>query len=210
MANGDKLYAKQRLEAEAREYEERQRATPPLVHGTLDISPQPASWTFASNSKEIVRIYPDGRVVKNPELSWDEAALAFWEAVERTRAPQPSVPSGEAVAWGLADANGYLRGAKLYRGNLPEAKRDLESALNIELHEVPLYAAPPQDRVSEAMVETLAKRLAAEAYVDTRHRDLLPVEPFSWDVMLTDFQREQWSGRARLHLDAALSAGRGE
>jgi hypothetical protein len=56
------------------------------------------------------------------------------------------------VAWGLADANGYLRGAKLYRGNLPEAKRDLESALNIELHEVPLYAAPPQDRVSEARI----------------------------------------------------------
>jgi YD repeat-containing protein len=131
--------------------------TPPLVHGTLDISPQPASWTFASNSKEIVRIYPDGRVVKNPELSWDEAALAFWEAVERTRAPQPSVPSGEAVAWGLADANGYLRGAKLYRGNLPEAKRDLESALNIELHEVPLYAAPPQERVSEAVREVLSR-----------------------------------------------------
>ena len=74
----------------------------------------------------------------------------------------------------------------------------------------PQPSAPPQERVSEAMVETLAKRLAAEAYVDTRHRDLLPVEPFSWDVMLTDFQREQWSGRARLHLDAALSAGRGE
>jgi hypothetical protein len=73
-----------------------------------------------------------------------------------------------------------------------------------------MQAAPPQERVSEAMVETLAKRLAAEAYVDTRHRDLLPVEPFSWDVMLTDFQREQWSGRARLHLDAALSAGRAD
>ena len=152
---------------------------------------------------------------RREESEFGRVTREWWECRDcrtefRALAPQPSAPSGEAVAWGLADANGYLRGAKLYRGNLPEAKRDLESALNIELHEVPLYAAPPQERVSEAMVETLAKRLAAEAYVDTRHRDLLPVEPFSWDVMLTDFQREQWSGRARLHLDAALSAGRAD
>jgi hypothetical protein len=107
-------------------------------------------------------------------------------------APQPSVPSGEAVAWGLADANGYLRGAKLYRGNLPEAKRDLESALNIELHEVPLYAAPPQERVSEV----------TEAMVEAGYVAMYRT--------MNEFGPIASTRAARAILTAALSAGRAD
>ena len=57
-------------------------------------------WTFQSGgSTHIVTITADGRVIRNPDVTWDEAALCFWEAVERVRqAATPTLTAdGEAV-----------------------------------------------------------------------------------------------------------------
>jgi hypothetical protein len=119
-------------------------------------------WTFASNSKELVRIYPDGRVVKNPEVSWDEAALVFWDTVERTRAPQPSVPSGEAVAWAPQLVDGSMPLLVYASVDFRTVEQAVENFIKPEHWRViPLYAAPPQDRVSE-VTEAMAFAAWAE------------------------------------------------
>ena len=46
----------------------------------------PSLCIFARDSREIVRITPDGRVIVNPEFTVDEAARAFWEAVQKLAA----------------------------------------------------------------------------------------------------------------------------
>jgi hypothetical protein len=37
----------------------------------------------ASDSREIMRLTPDGQVIVNPEFTVDEAARAFWDAVQK-------------------------------------------------------------------------------------------------------------------------------
>jgi hypothetical protein len=36
-------------------------------------------------SRELFRITGDGRVIRNPEVTWDECAQLFWEAVDAMR-----------------------------------------------------------------------------------------------------------------------------
>lgn len=58
-------------------------------------------WTFQSGgSTHIVTITADGRVIRNPDVTWDEAALCFWEAVERVRQTATPTPTadGEVVS----------------------------------------------------------------------------------------------------------------
>jgi hypothetical protein len=35
------------------------------------------------HADELFRLYPDGRVTKNPNVSWDECAVALFDALER-------------------------------------------------------------------------------------------------------------------------------
>jgi hypothetical protein len=49
-------------------------------------SSAPSLCIFASDSREIVRITPAGQVIVNPEFTTDEAARAFWDAVQKLAA----------------------------------------------------------------------------------------------------------------------------
>jgi len=53
---------------------------------TLPESGAPSLCITASDGREIVRITPKGELVVNPEFTTDEAARAFWEAVEKLAA----------------------------------------------------------------------------------------------------------------------------
>lgn len=61
---------------------------PPAVVGNLSIGTDvhPSLCINAKDAREIVRITFDGHVYINPEFSLDEAALAFWRAVEKVAA----------------------------------------------------------------------------------------------------------------------------
>ena len=51
----------------------------------IEISPECSSLSFHGGGEEIIRIDADYTIKVNPKFSNDEAAKAFWEAVERLR-----------------------------------------------------------------------------------------------------------------------------
>jgi hypothetical protein len=42
-------------------------------------------FTDSLEDRELFRIQRDGKIIKNENVSWDDCAKMFWEAVERTR-----------------------------------------------------------------------------------------------------------------------------
>ena len=52
----------------------------------LNFEPQAAPLTFSKEGDWYVRIHPDGRVELNENVTMDEAAQVFWEAVKAWQA----------------------------------------------------------------------------------------------------------------------------
>jgi hypothetical protein len=52
----------------------------------MNFEPQAAPLTFSKEGDWYVRIHPDGRVELNENVTMDEAAQAFWEAVKAWQA----------------------------------------------------------------------------------------------------------------------------
>ena len=151
-------------------------------------------WTFQSGgSTHIVTITADGRVIRNHDVTWDEAALCFWEAVERVRqAATPTLTAdGEAV---VERVRGHL--VRLDDGDytdMPDVVQDVSALLaHLQRQGTPVV-------VTEAMVEA-----AARAQYELEHTDL------PWErcgSLFADGYRED----ARAVLTAALAArGEGE
>jgi hypothetical protein len=57
------------------------------TNAKLQLINNPA-FTFYSpvDERELFRITKDGKVIRNPNVSWDECAEAFWAAVDSMRA----------------------------------------------------------------------------------------------------------------------------
>lgn len=60
-------------------------------------------FTVLKNADELFRIYADGRVTKNPDVSWDDCAVAFFDALDR-------LGSRRSLAF-LQEENAKLRAA---------------------------------------------------------------------------------------------------
>jgi hypothetical protein len=102
-------------------------------------------------------------------------------------APQPSVPSGEAVAWAPQLVDGSMPLLVYASVDFRTVEQAVEHFIKPEHWRViPLYAAPPQERVSEAMVERA---------VATR-------------VFNSEADREVWRTLIREALTAALAPSR--
>jgi hypothetical protein len=102
------------------------------------------------------------------------------------RAPQPSVPSGEAVTWAVRADDGAIVHCNRMRGGADDFAA-MVSVIGSTYEVIPVYAAPPQDRVSE-----VTREMIVDSFTAARGSG----------VETATFMAK--------HLTAALSAGRGE
>jgi YD repeat-containing protein len=120
-------------------------------------------------------------------------------ATDLALAPQPSVPSGEAVAWAVRADDGAIVHCNRMRGGADDFAAWV-SVTGSTYEVIPLYAAPPQERVSEAMCMAAMREDHAQ-------------RGESFDALwseLSDADRAESIEDMRHILTAALSAGRAD
>ena len=144
--------------------------TPPLAHGSLNTHEYREAVSGKPDASELSREWHD----KPHRLVYD-----LCNEIDRLRAPQPSVPSGERVSdW---DGRNTLCGCL--------KREDCDECDGLGW----IKSAPPQERVSEAMVE---RAMAFD-------KSTWPNEPGQWNEENTATAREFYRGL----LTAALTHG---
>ena len=130
---------------------ESHKITSPVLTGSL---------TFRAGAGE-VKLHPDGTVEITEGVSLDEAAAAFWKAVEQIR------PKAPAVAWRWPNPSGkFLDSEYIYiDSKAPECKEDCEA----------LFLSPSDER-KKTLQELLDCCNLAIAQNDRLIEDFTPSE----------------------------------